>query len=492
VIHGLYPMHLKRTHAVHALTGFHSPTPDGLTVVTRRNMLRAGLAGIAGLSVPELLRARAAAVEQGRPSRQKSVILLWLAGGPSQIDTWDPKPERVEDNRGPFAPIQTAVPGVHVCEHLPKQAAMMDRFTIIRSVDAAGSEHSPNKVMQTGNSNASPRKNAEGDMYPAIGSIVARFRGGNQPGMPPYVAFNRDPAHIAKGGFIGMKYDPMNGHRAAGLAEYQGFGRLTAEAAQRSMAGRFSLPQGLTTERVQNRGQLLANLDRLRSEIDRTGAMDAVDHFQHQAVEMVLGGEARQAFDLAREPQATRTRYGKHLWCQQALLARRLVEAGVAFVTIDLSMGINAGDWDSHGDNHVFGGISTGLKPLLPVFDHLITTLVGDLEDHGLLDDVLVMAMGEFGRAPIIGTQAGFSGGRNHWKSVMSMCLAGGGMRHGQVIGASDAEGGAIKDRPVAPADLAATIYRHMAVPLDASYVDTSGRPLSIVEGSGQPLGELF
>jgi hypothetical protein len=485
-------MHFRRTHSDHAFTDFRLAEPDGLTVLTRRNMLQAGLAGIAGLSVPELLRARADAVEQGRPGKQKSVILLWMAGGPSQIDTWDPKPRRPPENRGPFASIPTAVPNIHVSEHLPKQAAMMDRFSIIRSVDASGSEHSPNKVMQTGNRNASPRKNADGDLYPAIGSVVAKVRGANQPGMPPYVAFNRDPAHIAKGGFIGMKHDPMNGHRAAGLPEYKGFGRLTEAAARRSMAGRFSLPPGLTTEQVHNRGQLLANLDRLRSDLDRTGAMDAVGHFQRQAVEMVLGGKARQAFDLSREPKVTRERYGKHLWCQQALLARRLVEAGVAFVTIDLSMGINAGDWDSHGDNHVFGGISTGLRPLLPVFDHLVTTLAGDLEARGLLDDVLVVAMGEFGRSPIIGTQKGFSGGRNHWKSIMSMCLAGGGLRHGQVIGSSDDQGGTIKDRPVTPADLAATIYRHMDVPLDSTYVDTSGRPLYVVEGNGQPLGELF
>ena len=140
----------------------------------------------------------------------------------------------------------------------------------------------------------------------------------------------------------------------------------------------------------------------------------------------------------------------------------------------------------------MFGGIETGLKPLLPVFDHLITTLVGDLEDNGMLDDVLVLALGDFGRSPIIGTQKGFTGGRNHWPSIMSMCLAGGGLRHGQVIGSSDIDGGKIKDRPVTPADLSATIYKHMRVPLDSTYLDTRGRPLYIVEGNGQPLRELF
>lgn len=485
-------MHVHRNHDDHAFTDFRSSAPEGLTVLTRRNMLKAGLSGMAGLSVPGLLRARADASQNGRPLRRKSVILLWMAGGPSQIDTWDPKPTRPAENRGPFATTATAVPGIDICEHLPKQAAMMDRFTIIRSVDSSKSEHSPCKVMQTGNSNASPRRNANGDQYPAIGSLVAKFRGANQPGMPPYVAFNRDPAHIAKGGFVGMRYDPMNGHRASGLPEYEGFGRLTEQATEYSKAGKFSLPQGLTTQRVRNRGQLLANLNRMRSSLDRSGAMDAVDHFQRQAVEMVLGGKAREAFDLAREPKKNRDRYGKHLWCQQALLARRLVESGVSFVTIDLTFGINAGDWDSHGDNHVFGGISTGLKPLLPVFDHLISTLIGDLEERGLLDDTLVMTMGDFGRSPVIGTQKGFTGGRNHWKRVMSTCLAGGGLQHGQVIGSSDKEGGTIKDRPVTPADLAATLYRHMGVPLHAEYIDNNGRPIPIVEGTGKPLAELF
>jgi hypothetical protein len=235
--------------------------------------------------------------------------------------------------------------------------------------------------------------------------------------------------------------------------------------------------------------------------MDSTGAMEALDHFQQQAVEMVLGGRAQAAFDISREPPEARKRYGKHLWCRQALLARRLIEAGVSFVTIDLSLGVNAGDWDSHGHEHVFGGIAAspderwgtkGLQPLLPVFDHLITTLVTDLEQRGMLNDVLVLAFGDFGRDPIMGTQSGFTGGRNHWPRVMSMCLAGGGLNHGQVIGSSDLQGGAIKDRAVTPGDLAATIYRHMEVPLDTTYLDTRGRPNYIVEENGEPIRELF
>ena len=216
----------------------------------------------------------------------------------------------------------------------------------------------------------------------------------------------------------------------------------------------------MTHERLLDRRALLDDLDRLRSGIDRSGAVEAMDRYGQEAVEMLVGRRSQAAFDLSQEPEAVRDRYGKHLWCQQALLARRLVEAGVAFVTIDLSYHPASGTWDNHGDNiPPYGGISKGLKPLLPLFDHLITTLVADLEERGLLDDVLVLAMGEFGRTPMMGTQ-GSTDGRNHWPVVMSMALAGGGLRHGQVIGATERDGGHIKDRPVTPGDLAATIYR--------------------------------
>jgi uncharacterized protein (DUF1501 family) len=213
--------------------------------------------------------------------------------------------------------------------------------------------------------------------------------------------------------------------------------------------------------------------------------------YGQQAVELLTSGRAREAFDLSREPDRVRQRYGKHLWCQQALLARRLVEAGVAFVTLDLSYHPASGTWDTHGDNiPPYGGISKGLGPLLPLFDHLFTTLVTDLDERGLLDDVLVLAMGEFGRTPLMGTQ-GSTDGRNHWPVVMSMALAGGGLRHGQVIGATDKDGGQIQERPVTPGDLAATIYQHMGVPLDAGYLETTGRPRPLVE-DGAPIRELL
>jgi len=452
-------------------------------------MLKAGLAGMAGLSLPALLRSRAEAAESGRPnSDAKSVILLWMAGGPSHIDTWDPKPERPYENRGPFGVISTRLPGVFLCEHLPKQAAMLDKFTILRSVDARDSSHEPNMVLQTGNNEAEPRLNRNGDNYPAIASIIAKMRGPNHPSMPPYVAFMKSRSHLAFGGWLGKQYDPFIADTATRLPIYTNVG---VDTGQMTGAPLFNLPRGLSADRIHNRRTLLKDFDRLRGEIDASGSMQALDTYGRQAVEMVLGRRAQQAFDIEREPAADRERYGRHLWCRQALLARRLVEAGVSFVTLDLSYHGASGTWDNHGDNiPPYGGITKGLGPLLPLFDHLFTTLVVDLEERGLLDNTLVIAMGEFGRTPQIGTQ-GSVDGRNHWPAVMSMLLAGGGFRHGQVIGATEPDGGQIAARPVTPGDLAATIYHHMQVPLDATYLDPRGRPRNIVENGGRPISEL-
>ncbi|MFP6678480.1 MAG: DUF1501 domain-containing protein [Pirellulaceae bacterium] len=479
----------RQQHTDHAFTDYFPLEREGVTVLSRRNMLKAGMAGLAGLSLPGLLAARERAVSDGRPLSRKSVILLWMAGGPSQIDTWDPKPDRPFINRGPFSPIQTNLPGVNICEHLPKQAAMMDHFTLIRSVDPRKSSHQPNQVMQTGNRDATPRTNSEGHMYPAIGSVVSKFHGANDPSMPPYVVFKKHDSHVAWGGYLGKEHDPMVGNRATVLPEYD----LVGKPLKRTTgANLFKMPSGLDMDRLQSRRTLIKDFDRLRAGLDVGGSMEALNRYQQQAFDMVLGKRAQQAFDLSREPASGRNKYGEHLWCQQALLARRLVEAGVSFVTLDLSYHTASGTWDNHGiPGGVYGGISKGLKPLLPLFDHLLTTLVSDLEQRGLGDEVLVIAMGEFGRTPHMGTQDSVDG-RNHWPVVMSMCLAGGGFRHGQVIGASEADGGQIKERPVTPADLAATIYHHMGVPLDATYDDPRGRPRFIVEENGQPLREII
>ena len=476
-------------HSEHPFANYYPLTREGVVVGSRRNMLKAGFAGIAGLSLPELIKLRVGAAESGTPMSSKSVILLWMTGGPSQIDTWDPKPDRPFNNRGPFGHVSTALPGTIICEHLPKQAAMLDKFTLIRSVDCRKSNHEPNQVMQTGSREAAPRVNSNGGRFPAIASVVGKHHGANHPAMPPYVAFKRSNSHIAWGGWLGREYDPFIGNQAAVLPAYDLLGK---HLNRNTGADLFSLSEQLDFGRLANRRSLLKDLDQVRVGTDQTGAVDALDTYSQQAYDMVLGGRAQQAFDISAEPESTRQRYGNHLWCQQALLARRLVESGVSFVTLDLSYHTASGTWDNHGiPGGVYGGISKGLRPLLPLFDHLITTLVGDLDERGLLDEVLVIGMGEFGRTPNMGTQESLDG-RNHWPVVMSMCLAGGGLRHGQVIGASTNDGGAVKERPVTPSDLAATIYRHMEVPLDGTYLDDRGRPRHFVEENGQPLPELF
>ncbi len=480
----------RREHAAHAFENYAATMPEGLTLRSRRNMLKAGLLGLSGLPLTELLRARGEAATHGRGMKSaKSCILLWMTGGPSHIDTWDSKPDRPEMNRGPFDVAQTKLPGVFISEHLPKQAAMLDRFTIIRSVDAKHSNHSPNIVFQTANLRAEPRTNPEAEKYPALASVIAQRHGANQPGIPPYVAFMKSRSHLAFAGYLGKQYDPFIANEACVLPKVDLVGQTTGEHTTGSL---FQLPEGLSMDRLYDRRRLLGDFDRMRAGLDQDGSMDSLSHYQRQAVEMLVGGRARQAFDLTREPSATRERYGNHLWCQQALVARRLVEAGVAFVTLDLSYHTASGTWDTHGDNiPPYGGIRRGLGPLLPLFDHLLTTLVGDLEERGLLDDTLIVAMGEFGRSPMMGTQ-GSTDGRNHWPPVMSMCLAGGGLRHGQVIGATESDGGQIRERPVTPGDLAATWFKYFDVPLDAQYLDNQGRPRNVIDGGGTPIAELF
>ncbi len=477
-------------HASHPFASMGGTWREGLCLRSRRNMMKLGMAGLAGLTLPELVRQRTQAATTGQgTAAQRSVILLWMTGGPSHIDMWDMKPDRPLSNRGPFMPIRTAIPGEFICEHLPKQAAMLDKFTIIRSVDCRHSNHEPNQVMQTGNREAAPRINSQGDRYPSMGSVVAKFRDSQQSSVPPYVAFEKSASHIGYAGYLGQQYNPFMGNQAASLPVYDMVGKDSGVITRPEM---FQFAGELNYERIEQRMGLLRELDAMRRELDASGNMQAMDAYQQKAVDMLTGQSVQRAFDIAQEPRSIREQYGDHLWCQQALLARRLVEAGVAFVTIDLSYHTASGTWDNHGDNiPPYGGISRGLKPLLPLFDHMLTTLVSDLERCGKLDDVLVVAMGEFGRTPLMGTQ-GSSDGRDHWPQVMSMCLAGGGLRHGQVIGATDKDGGQIKHRPVTPGDLAATIYRHMGVPLHATYLDDRGRPLAIVQENGQPLSELF
>src|SRR4051794_2322031 len=272
----------------HAFTAFNPLVREGLALPTRRNLLKAGLAGVAGLSLPGLLRAQDSSARRG-----KSLILLWMTGGPSQIDTWDPKPDRPLENRGPFGVIPSRLPGVLLCEHLPRQAAMLDKFTIVRSVDCRFSNHEPNKVFQTANLDAEPRLNPAPGGYPAIGSIVAKLHGPNHPTMPPYVAFMKSRSHVAFAGDLGKKYAPFLADQAARLPVYTNVGVDTGKT---SGADFFTLPSGLSPERLQGRRSLLNDLDQLRGTLDRSGQIEGLDQFEQQAMELLVGRRAHEAF----------------------------------------------------------------------------------------------------------------------------------------------------------------------------------------------------
>lgn len=448
-----------------------------ITAGDRRWFLQAGMQGIAGVGLgiaglnfgaPESLfpvarvHAQEPATSRGRPA----VIQIWLSGGPSQIDMWDPKPEMAAEIRGPFSVISTSVPGIEICEHLPLQAAMMEKFAIIRSMDASASDHTP-ITFQAGNPKAQ-RVNIgrQGGGYPSMGSVAARYHGANRQGMPPFVALaDSMVSDIYGAGDLGQPFEPLDGVRAA---------------------GRFAMPQGIEVPRLADRDRLRREFDRFTRAADR--APSGVGYSQHdrfaaEAFDLVLSGEAERAFDLSREPDSVRDRYGRDSMGEKALLARRLIEAGVTFVTLSDAWG----HWDHHGDEVRWGGIEKGLTPMLPVLDRGLTSLVNDLEQRGLLESTMVIVVGEFGRSPIMTKTAG----RDHWPQVMSLLVAGGGIRGGQVIGATDRRGGAIRERPLGPADLAATVFHHLGIDRHEHWINPSGRPVPLIE-SGEVIRELY
>lgn len=451
-----------------AFSDWISPGRDLIQVgsTSRRWFLRAGLGGLAGLSAPQLLRLQARAAEAGVGSKNgpRSVILFWLSGGPSHLDMWDPKPNAPDGIRGPFGTIPTKVPGVRFCEHLPRQAAMMDKLTVIRSMDCSASDHTP-ITMQAGNPLARRTNDGrDGGGYPSMGSVVARYRGPNDPTMPAFVGLADSWASDVWGaGNLGSRYEPVKGN---------------------DLAGRFNLPPGVTIDRLNNRTEVLRKLDLLKAQLDTSPVMDDLDRHGQTAVEMIRSGKAQRAFQLDKEDPKLRDAYGRDSLGTKALLARRLVESGVTFVLVSGAWGY----FDHHGDNVQWKGIEKGLKPLLPRVDQTLATLISDLEGRGLLDQTLVMMMGEFGRAPVINKEAG----REHWLNVMSMVLAGGGLKHGQVIGSTDARGHSIAERMVTPQDLAATVYTYLGIDPDTLWMDSQDRPMPIVTQGGKPIHELF
>jgi hypothetical protein len=407
------------------------------------------------------MRLRAAA-----PSREpRAVILFWLSGGPSQIDTWDPKPDAPQEIRGPYRPIATSVPGVQVCEHLPLQARLMHKLTLLRAVDCSASNHTP-ITMQAGNPLARRTNDGrDGGGYPSMGSVVAKFRGSNRAPMPAFVGLaDKWRSDVYGAGHMGSIYEPVKGDE---------------------LPGRLALPEGLNVPTLQDRAALRQQFDRLRHALDAAGTRNEIDQYAAQAYDMVVSRRVEEAFAVDREPAHVRDAYGRYSVGEKALLARRLVEAGTTFVLVSGAWGY----FDHHGDDvPPWGGIQRGLTPILPTIDRALSALVHDLEARGMLDSTLILMLGEFGRSPIMTND----GGRNHWTNVMSMLVAGGGLRHGRVLGSTDARGGEIRSRRVTPSDLAATVFRHLEIPLDAHWTNPQGRPIPIVTEGGRPIAELF
>ncbi len=447
---------------VHAL--FAPAAPDVIRMGdTRRGFIQTGVRGLAGLSLPLLLKVQASASASGKSTRKTSVILFWLSGGPSHIDMWDPKPDAPREIRGPFASIPTKVPGVHVCEHLPLTAKLMDKLTIVRSVDCSASNHTP-ITMQAGNPLARRTDNgSDGGGYPSMGAVAAKLRGANAPGLPGFVGLADSwKSDVWGAGQMGQAFEPVN-----------------AQELSRELAP----PPECSLDRLRDRHDLRKGLDGLRRAADQSPALAAADRYTQQAYDVVLSGRAQRAFDLSQETQAMRDFYGQTSMGQKALMARRLVEAGVTFVLVSGAWGY----FDHHGDDVRWGGIEKGLKPLLPRVDQTLHAIVTDLEQRGLLESTLILMLGEFGRSPVINKQAG----RDHWTRVMSMVMAGGGLRHGQVIGSTDPHGSDIASRPVGPSDLAATVFQHLGIDLSAHWTDRQGRPVPVVTSGGRPIAEL-
>ncbi|HET6574454.1 MAG TPA: DUF1501 domain-containing protein [Fimbriiglobus sp.] len=447
--------------ASHAAFPLLPPGRDLIRVGSRRWFLQTGLAGFAGLSLADTLRAAAATPG---PRARRAVILFWLSGGPSQIDTWDPKPDAPDEIRGPYRTIPTTIPGVRFCEHIPLQARLAHKLTVIRSVDCSASNHTP-ITMQAGNALARRTNDGkDGGGYPSMGSVAAKFRGANAPAMPAFVGLADSwRADVWGAGHMGSAYEPVKGNE---------------------LPGRLALPAGLDVPRLQDRSELRRQFDTLESELDVGHQMESIDRFAEQALNMVVSPKVREAFDLSKESVKLRDRYGRVSVGEKALLARRLVEAGTTFVLVSGKWGY----FDHHGDTvPPWGGIQKGLTPILPTIDRALTTLIEDLADRGLLDSTLVLMLGEFGRSPVMSKD----GGRQHWTAVMSMLAAGGAGSHGQVIGSTDSRGGAIKSRKVTPSDLAATVFRHLDVPLDAHWTNALGRPIPVVTEGGQPIPGL-
>jgi hypothetical protein len=440
--------------------------------ISRRGFVTAGMLGAAGLSLPSVLRADAK--KTGSLSNINTVILLWMRGGPSHIDMWDPKPDAPVEYRGEFGTIGTNVPGIRLGDMLPLSAKMQDKWSIVRSLHHHDAGHSTgDQICFTGyNSGPAPDTN----IHPSIGSIVSKQIGHLNPTMPSYVMI---PRHLPGAGsaYLGVAHKPFE------------------TQADPANAGPFKVPNftladGVSPQNVGDRKTLLKDFDKLRRDVESSGQLDAMDRFQVRAWDMLTSPAAREAFDLDREPEKVRERYGympafdpkaanrcgAPNWAQRMLLARRLVEAGVRIVTVDLRW------WDTHVKG--FESLRLGF---LPRWDKAFTALMEDLDNRGLLDTTLVLAWGEFGRTPRVNNDAG----RDHYPNVFSGVLAGGPIKGGRVVGESDAHGAFPKANAKTPQDVLATVYQHLGIDTNVSYPDNTGRPHPVLP-SGKPIEELL
>ena len=432
---------------------------DGLS---RRNFLRIGALGMGGMTVPELLRAESVS---GLRSGHKAVIMVYLPGGPPHQDTFDLKPDAPAEIRGEFQSIPTSVPGFRICEHLPLMAKCAHQYSVIRSISDAVDDHS-DFLCQTGRR----KSNQPPGGWPTFGACVSRVLGSAGAAVPPFVGLEprmqHRPYNAANPGFAGVAHDAF---------------RPAADAKSDMVLN------GITTERLADRRALLSAFDRFRREADSSGLMSGLDSFNEQAFGMLTSSRLLEALNVEKEPAALRARYGKGdakvhgdaapMLNEQFLVARRLVEAGARFVTVAY------GFWDYHGNN--FGNARNDL----PMLDQALSALIGDLHDRGLDRDVSVVAWGEFGRSPTINKD----GGRDHWPRANCAVLAGGGMKAGQVIGATDRLGGEPSERPVQFGEVFATLYRNLGIDVNqVTLPDLTGRPQFLVPDGCQPMKELL
>ncbi len=438
----------------------------------RRGFVKAGLLGAAGLSLSGLLKADARGANSPTGDRLKSVIILWMRGGPSHIDMWDPKPDAPAEFRGEFGTKPTAVPGIHLTDLLPETGKIMKKWSILRSLHHADAGHSTgDQICFTGyNAGSAPDEN----IHPSIGSIVSKQIGHQNPKLPPYVMIPRQVPGTGAA-YLGVAHKPFE------------------TVADPANTGPFKLPNferpaGVSPEQIGDRRSLLKQFDTLKRETDNSGQLAAMDRFQHRAWDILTSNAARDAFDLDKEPKDLRDKYGFGAaydpkasnrcgcpsWAQRMLLARRLVEAGVRLVTVDLRW------WDTH-----VKGFESLRDGFLPRWDKAYTALINDLEERGLLKSTLVLAWGEFGRTPKVNNDAG----RDHYPNVFSAALAGGPIVGGRAIGASDEKGAFPKTLPRTPQDVLATVYKHLEVDINESYTN-NGRPIAVLP-SGKPIEEL-